>query len=90
MISEVDRKHQGMLITPLSDLFHNADGDPNIKGENTFRVRMFIVRVDPPSPVEWVKGFDKKSKKLTSLKGGSNAGLILGYQVQLLCKDIST
>jgi hypothetical protein len=89
-ITEVDKKHQGMAITPLIDLFHNADGDPNIKGETTFRVKVFIPRIDPSDVKEWVKGIDKKTKKFVTLKASNAGAQNLGYHIQLLCKDIST
>jgi hypothetical protein len=79
-----------MAVTPLIDLFHNADGDPNVKGEKTFRVKLFVTRIDPSDVKEWVKGVDKKTKKVVTLKASTSASQNLGYHIQLLCKDIST
>jgi hypothetical protein len=80
IITEADKKYQGMPFTPLIDLFHNADGDPNIKNESIFRVRLFVARTDPLDVKEWVKGFDKKTKKYTSLKGlSSTSNISLSY-----------
>ncbi len=91
VLTEVDKKHQNLPRTPLSDLFHQADSDPELAKETTFRTTFSVVKVEPADVKEWTKAYDKKTKKATSLKGSSQGkGANLIYQVQLLVKDSST
>jgi len=81
VLTEVDRKHQSMSNTSLYDLFHQPD-----YSTNTFRTCFYVTKVEPSSSSDCVKGFDKKSKKITSAKKGGDTI----YQVQFLVKDVST
>ena len=49
-----------------------------------------MTKIEPADVREWVKSYDRKTKKATSLKGGAAKGGELIYQVQLLVKDAST
>jgi len=91
-LTEVDKKHQHLPMTPLSDLFHQADNDPELARETTFRTTFSVVKIEPADVKEWTKAYDKKTKKATSLKGSATAkaGGNLIYQVQFLVKDAST
>jgi len=73
-------------------LFHQADNDPELAKETTFRTTFTVVKVESSDVKEWSKAYDKKTKKATSLKGSSasKAGGNLIYQVQFLVKDAST
>jgi hypothetical protein len=82
VMTEVDRKHAGLASTSLHDLFHSPDNSTN-----TFRTCFYVVRAEPGNAAEAVKVFDKKSKKTSSAKGAKGD---LVYQVQFLCKDVST
>jgi len=80
VLTEIDKKHQGLRNTPLSELFHEADSDPELAKETTFRTTFTIQKIEPADVKEWTKAYDKKTKKATSVKGSKNAaGLI--YQV---------
>jgi hypothetical protein len=37
VLTEVDKKHAGLANTPLSELFHHADSDPELQNKSTFR-----------------------------------------------------
>jgi hypothetical protein len=37
VLTEVDKKYQNMKVTPLHELFHEADSDPELAKETTFR-----------------------------------------------------
>jgi len=37
VLTEIDKKHQHLANTPISELFHQADSDPEIANKNTFR-----------------------------------------------------
>lgn len=91
-LTEVDKKHQNLPNTPLSDLFHQVDNDPELARETTFRTTFSVVKVEPVDVKEWTKLYDKKTKKASSLKGSSaaKAGGNIIYQVQFLVKDAST
>jgi len=90
VVSEVDKKHANLAHTSLHDLFHSADSDADIRDNTTFRTQFYVTRVEPSSDVEWVKSYDKKSRKSSSLKGVSKPSGDLIWQVQLLVKDVST
>ena len=53
-------------------------------------MKLFVTRIDPSDVKEWVKGVDKKTKKVVTLKASTSAAQNFGYHIQLLCKDIST
>jgi hypothetical protein len=92
VLTEIDKKHLHLSNTPLSDLFHNADSDPELSSKNTFRTTFYVTKVEPSDVKEWTKQYDKKTKKAISLKGSSankSAGNLI-YQVQFLVKDAST
>lgn len=92
VLTEIDKKHQHLTNTSLSDLFHQSDSDPELSSKNTFRTNFYVTKIEPADVKEWTKLYDKKTKKSSSLKG-SNAGKASGniiYQVQLLVKDVST
>lgn len=82
VLTEVDKKHQHMQTTSLSDLFHNPESG------TTFRTCFYVTKVEPGNVAECVKSYDKKSKKVQSAKGAKGGDLI--YQVQFLVKDVST
>ena len=81
-----------MPHTPMFELYPtNEAADPNIQAKNTFRVRFFVTKIEPSDVKEWVKNFDKKTKKYVSLKGDKGgASATMSYHLQLNCKDIST
>lgn len=92
ILTEVDKKHQDLPITSLDDLFHYSENDPELANKNTFRTTFYVTKIEPADPKEFVKQYDKKTKKTTSLKGsaaGKSAGNLI-YQVQFLVKDVST
>ena len=82
VLTQVDAKHNGLATTSLHDLFHSPDNSTN-----TFRTCFYVVRVEPGNAVDACRSYDKKSRKASkpSGKGGD-----LCYQVQFLCKDVST
>ena len=79
-----------MPLTPLIELFHPNEADQSIAGKTLFRVKFYVVKTEPSDVKEWVKGYDKKTKKYHSLKSASASSGTPYYQVQLNCKDIST
>jgi hypothetical protein len=83
VLTEVDKKHQHLATTSLHDLFHSPDNTTN-----TFRTCFYVTKIEPANVAESVKSFDKKTKKSVSAKGAKGGDLI--YQVQFLCKDVST
>lgn len=92
ILTEVDKKHANLPTTTLYDLFHYADTDPELANKTTFKTTFYVTKVEPVDVKEWVKSYDKKTKKATSLKGSNvakSAGNLI-YQVQLLVKDVST
>jgi hypothetical protein len=83
ILTEVDKKHAHLGNTSLHDLFHQADTDPELAKENTFRTTFSVVKIESADVKEWTKAYDKKTKKATSLKGsaaGKAAGNLI-YQV---------
>lgn len=72
VISEVEKKHQSLPFTSLNDLFHAAD---SLKGD-TFRTCFTVTRVDPADSKEFVKSYDKKTKKALSAKTAKSGDLI--------------
>jgi hypothetical protein len=89
ILTEVDKKHANLPTHSLQDLFHNADTDKEISSRDTFRTQFYVTKVEPSDVREWVKSYDKKTKKATSLKGAAKADNAI-FQVQLLVKDAST
>jgi len=83
VLSEVDKKHAGLPVTSLQDLFHN---ESSLSG-NTFRTTLSVVKVEG-SAADAVKVYDKKSKKCSSAKGAKGGDLC--WSVSMLCKDFST
>lgn len=89
ILTEVDKKHAGLPIHTLQDLFHNIETDKDIQGKDTFRTQFYVTKIESADVKEWTKSYDKKTKKATSFKGvKGNANAI--FQVQLLVKDVST
>lgn len=85
MLSEVDKKHANLPITPLKDLFSD---DADIAKQTTFRTHFSVSKVEPGSVQEYVRAYDKKANKTSSTKGGKGGNLI--YQVQFLVKGGSS
>lgn len=77
VLTEVDKKYQNMKVTPLHELFHEADQDPELGRETTFRTMFSVAKIEPSDVKEWVKSYDKKAKKATSMKGqkGASTGI---------------
>nr|AAU43901.1 alpha telomere binding protein [Uroleptus sp. WJC-2003] len=90
VLTEVDKKHAALPTHSLQDLFHNVDTDRELAGKDTFRTQFYVTKVEPSDVKEWVKSYDKKTKKSASIKGAAAKGDNLIYQVQLLVKDAST
>lgn len=82
ILTEVDKKHAGLQTTSLNDLFHSPDTHTN-----TFRTCFYVTKVEPGDHKDACKAYDKKTKKVASAKTGKGD---LIYQVQFLCKDVST
>lgn len=76
MLSEVDKKHANMPITPLKDLFSD---DPDVTRNTTFRTHFSVSKVEPGKTEDFCKVFDKKNNKSSSAKGAKNGNFI--YQV---------
>jgi hypothetical protein len=92
ILTEIDKKHQGLQVHSLQDLFHNVETDKEIAAHDTFRTQFYVTKIEPADVKEWTKQYDKKTKKATSLKGSAaskSAGNLI-YQVQFLVKDVST
>jgi len=83
VVTEVDKKHQGLPTTSLNDLFHG-----NVSGTSTFRTCFYVTKVEPSNLAEATQFFDKKNKRHTSTKGGKGGDLV--YKMQFLVKDVST
>lgn len=81
VLTEVDKKHQGLPVTRLHDLFHESDNSTN-----TFRTCFYVTKVEPGNLVNAVKSYNKSGKSTGSAKSGKD----LIYQVQFLVKDVST
>lgn len=79
VLTSVDAKHNGLATTSLHDLFHSPDNSTN-----TFRTCFYVCRVEPGNAADACKAAPKKSK------AGSSKGGDMCYQVQFLCKDVST
>jgi hypothetical protein len=71
ILSEVDKKYANLPTTTLYDLFHYADNDPELVNKTTFKTCFYVTRIEPTDPKEFVKSYDKKTKKATSLKGAA-------------------
>ena len=52
-------------------MFHNIDTDKEISGKDTFRTQFYVTKIESVDVKEWVKSYDKKTKKTTSLKGSA-------------------
>jgi len=89
VLTEIDKKHAGLPVHSLQDLFYNTE-DKEISGKDTFRTQFYVTKVEPADVKDWVKSYDKKTKKSASLKGAAAKGGDLIYQVQFLVKDAST
>lgn len=89
VLTEVDKKHAALPFTSLQDLFHNADTDKDLAAQDTFRTQFYVTKIEPSDVKEWVKSYDRKTKKSSSLKGSSAKGDNI-FQVQFLVKDAST
>jgi len=85
MLTEVDKKHQAMAVTPLKDLFSD---DAEIARNTTFRTHFCVSKVEPSNVHEYCKSFDKKTNKTTSTKNGKGSNFI--FQVQFLVKGGSS
>jgi hypothetical protein len=85
VLTEVDKKHTNLASTSLHDLFHSPDNSTN-----TFRTCFYVTRVEPGNCCQSVKCYDKKTKKSVSCKDKKGACGECIYQVQFLCKDVST
>lgn len=73
VLTEVDKKHAGLPTHSLQDLFHNVDTDRELSGKDTFRTQFYITKIEPSDVKEWVKSYDKKTKKSGSAKGAAKA-----------------
>jgi len=90
VLTEVDKKHAGLPTHSLQDLFHNVDSDKELSSRDTFRTQFYVSKIEPADVKEWVKSYDRKSKKTSSLKGSAAKGGDNIFQVQFLVKDAST
>jgi hypothetical protein len=81
VLTEVDKKHAGLPMTSLHDLFHG-----NWSG-STFRTCFYVTKVEPTDVAESVVCYDKKTKKSSSAKNGKGD---LVHRMQFLAKDVST
>lgn len=63
VLTEVDKKHQGLANTSVHDLFHSPD-----MSTSTFRTCFYVTKVEPGSAADCVKSFDKKTKKVAAAK----------------------
>jgi hypothetical protein len=84
ILTEVEKKHQSLPITPLHDLFHAPENN-----STTFRTCFYVTKVEPGQVADCVKAYNKGTKKVSSAKGAAK-GSDLIYQVQFLVKDVST
>lgn len=89
VVSEVDKKLAALPLNSLQDLFHSADSDKELQSRDTFRTQFQITKIEPSDVKEWVKSYDKKTKKAASLKGAAKGDNLI-YQVQFLVRDAST
>lgn len=85
MLSEVDKKHANLPVTPLKDLFSN---DADIARQTTFRTHFCVSKIEPASVQEYCRSYDKKANKTSSAKGSKGGNYI--YQVQFLVKGGSS
>ena len=83
VLTEVDKKHQGMKSTSLYELFHVPDNT-----KSTFRTCFYVTKVEPSNVCESTQVYDKKTKKTSSTKGKGSSDLI--HKMQFLVKDVST
>ena len=77
ILTEVDKKYHGLPVHSLQDLFHNVETDKEISGHDTFRTQFYVTKIEPADVKEWVKSYDKKTKKTTSCKGEKAAGNLI-------------
>lgn len=73
ILTEIDKRHANLPTNSLQDLFHNVDTDKDLSSRDTFRTQFYVTRVEPADVKEWVKSYDKKTRKATSLKGAAKA-----------------
>ena len=85
MLSEVDKKHANLPVTPLKDLFSD---DADIARQTTFRTHFCVSKIEPASVQEFCRVHDKKANKTSSAKGSKGGNYI--YQVQFLVKGGSS
>mmetsp|Transcript_42510 Transcript_42510/g.52328 ORF Transcript_42510/g.52328 Transcript_42510/m.52328 type:complete len:280 (-) Transcript_42510:20-859(-) len=85
MLSEVDKKHANLPVTPLKDLFSD---DADVAKATTFRTHFCVSKIEPHNVQEFCKSYDKKANKTSSTKGGKGGNYI--YQVQFLVKGGSS
>ena len=83
ILTEIDQKHRALPSTSLHDLFHAPDNSTS-----TFRTCFYITKVEPSNLTDAVKSWDKTKKKAKDAKGVKGGEFI--YQMQFLCKDVST
>lgn len=83
VLTEVDKKHQGLPMTSLYDLFHGTQGS-----NSTFRTCFYVTKVEPSDVNESVVTYDKKTKKTASAKNSKGGDLV--HRMQFLAKDVST
>lgn len=74
VLTEVDKKHANLPLYSLQDLFHNVDSDKELSSKDTFRTQFYVSKIEPADVKEWVKAYDRKTKKTTSLKGSAAKG----------------
>jgi len=82
VLTEVDKKHQGLPMSSLHDLFHGP-----ATATTTFRTCFYVTKVEPSDVSESVVVYDKKTKKTASSKTGKGD---LVHRMQFLAKDVST
>jgi hypothetical protein len=89
VLTEVDKKHAGLPVHSLQDLFHNIETDKEIQSKDTFRTQFYVTKIESADVKEWTKSYDKKTKKSASFKGQKGKDNAI-YQVQFFVKDVST
>jgi hypothetical protein len=82
ILTEIDKKHQGLNNTSLHDLFHNPD-----QNTSTFRTCFYVTKIEPGQVANACVSFDKKKRTTTKCTPKCTDTI---YQVQFLCKDVST
>lgn len=85
MLTEIDKKHANLPVTPLKDLFSD---DAEIAKNTTFRTHFCVSKVEPANVQDYCRVYDKKANKTSSAKGAKGGNFI--YQVQFLVKGGSS